>query len=59
MTEPVLKVRDLCVDFSTEEGTVRAVDHLNFDLMPGETLGVIGANGSGGRLAGIDARGQA
>jgi peptide/nickel transport system ATP-binding protein len=53
MAQPVLKVRDLCVDFSTEEGTVRAVDHLNFDLMPGETLGLVGESGCGKSISSL------
>jgi oligopeptide/dipeptide ABC transporter ATP-binding protein len=53
MSDAVLKVRDLCVDFSTEEGNVRAVDHLNFDLMPGETLGLVGESGCGKSISSL------
>ncbi|MER5883470.1 ABC transporter ATP-binding protein [Streptomyces sp. NPDC001941] len=42
-----LSVRDLRVRFSTEDGTVRAVDGLSFDLARGRTLGIVGESGSG------------
>ncbi|MER5551514.1 ABC transporter ATP-binding protein [Streptomyces sp. NPDC002793] len=42
-----LSVRDLRVQFSTEDGTVKAVDGLSFDLERGKTLGIVGESGSG------------
>jgi peptide/nickel transport system ATP-binding protein len=45
--EPVLRVRDLTVSFSSEAGIVRAVRGVSYDLMPGRTLGIVGESGSG------------
>ncbi|MBI4063045.1 MAG: ABC transporter ATP-binding protein [Elusimicrobia bacterium] len=45
--EPVLSVRNLKTHFFTEEGTVRAVDGLSYDLYPGQTLGIVGESGCG------------
>ncbi|MET7900054.1 ABC transporter ATP-binding protein [Streptomyces sp. NPDC005355] len=42
-----LSVRDLYVRFSTEDGVVKAVDGLSFDLERGRTLGIVGESGSG------------
>ncbi|MBY8341384.1 ABC transporter ATP-binding protein [Streptomyces spinosirectus] len=42
-----LSVRDLKVHFSTEDGVVKAVDGLSFDLAKGKTLGIVGESGSG------------
>ncbi|MFC4032643.1 ABC transporter ATP-binding protein [Streptomyces polygonati] len=46
-TAPFLSVRDLHVQFATEDGTVKAVDGLSFALERGETLGIVGESGSG------------
>ncbi|MBQ0828382.1 ABC transporter ATP-binding protein [Streptomyces tagetis] len=45
--EPFLSVRDLRVRFSTEDGIVKAVDGLSFDVERGKTLGIVGESGSG------------
>lgn len=45
--ETILEIKDLCVEFQTVEGTVHAVDHLNYTLHKGEKLGIVGESGSG------------
>jgi oligopeptide/dipeptide ABC transporter ATP-binding protein len=45
--DPVLEIRDLTVEFDTEDGVVHAVTEVTYDLQPGEVLGVIGESGSG------------
>ena len=43
----VLSVRDLRVWFPTDDGLVKAVDGVSYDLDEGETLGIVGESGSG------------
>ena len=43
----ILDVRDLRVSFRTEQGLVRAIDGVSFDVNEGEVLGLAGESGSG------------
>jgi peptide/nickel transport system ATP-binding protein len=47
VAEPLLEVRDLKVQFPTEDGLVKAVDGVSFSIERGQTLGVVGESGSG------------
>jgi peptide/nickel transport system ATP-binding protein len=44
---PILQVENLRVHFPLDEGTVRAVDGVTFELAEGKTLGIVGESGSG------------
>src|SRR5881398_1441976 len=47
MAELLLEVEDLHVHFTTEDGIVRAVDGVSFELERGKVLGIVGESGSG------------
>jgi peptide/nickel transport system ATP-binding protein len=45
--QTILDIRDLDVSFAVEKQDFKAVDHISFSLMPGETLAIVGESGSG------------
>ncbi|MBM4220772.1 MAG: ABC transporter ATP-binding protein, partial [Gammaproteobacteria bacterium] len=50
---PLLRVRDLTVEFHTMDGMVRAVDAVSFDIWPNETVGLVGESGCGKTVTGL------
>jgi len=52
MTQPLLSVRGLRVEFNLMRGNFAAVDGIDFDIMPGEVLGVVGESGAGKSMTG-------
>jgi oligopeptide/dipeptide ABC transporter ATP-binding protein len=47
MTEPVLRIENLTLEFSARGGTVHALRNVSFDVPHGEILGIVGESGSG------------
>ncbi len=47
MSSPILTVDDLRVSFATEDGVVKAVDGVSFELNAGEVLAIVGESGCG------------
>jgi peptide/nickel transport system ATP-binding protein len=43
----IIQIRDLEVEFRTDEGTVNAVKKISFDIPRGKTVGLVGESGSG------------
>jgi NitT/TauT family transport system ATP-binding protein len=46
-SDPILVADDIYVRFDTPEGSITAVDHMSFDVKPGEFVSVIGPSGCG------------
>jgi oligopeptide/dipeptide ABC transporter ATP-binding protein len=53
MVKPLLKVHSLSTHFSTEEGVVRAVENVSFEINPGEILSLVGESGCGKSVTGL------
>jgi len=47
MTSPLISVKNLTLQFKTDEGLVTAVEDVSFDIAAGEVLGLVGESGSG------------
>ncbi len=52
MSDPLLEVRNLRVEFPTRHATLVALDDVSFEIAPGEILGVVGESGAGKSLTG-------
>lgn len=52
MTQPLLEVNNLRVEFPSRHGTLLALDDVSFSIQPGEVLGVVGESGAGKSLTG-------
>ena len=52
MTQALLEVANLKVEFPTRHGTLLALDDISFSIAPGEVLGVVGESGAGKSLTG-------
>lgn len=44
---PILEVRDLAVEFAVDDGKIKVLDGVSFQVVPGQTLGVVGESGCG------------
>ena len=51
--KPLLEVQNLSIHFFTEEGVIRAVENVNFEIYPGEILGLVGESGCGKSVTGL------
>ncbi|PKF49760.1 ABC transporter ATP-binding protein [Enterovibrio nigricans] len=47
MTDPQISIRNLCVDYITDAGDIRAVNNVSFDIGKGEVFGLAGESGCG------------
>jgi peptide/nickel transport system ATP-binding protein len=57
MPEPLLTVRDLTVHFETDDGIVKAVDGVSYDVYRGRALGIVGESGSGKSVSSLTVMG--
>jgi len=47
VNSPLLKIQNLCVDYVTDHGNARAVNNVDLEIYPGETVGLAGESGCG------------
>ncbi|MBQ8305789.1 MAG: ABC transporter ATP-binding protein [Blautia sp.] len=47
MNEPILRIEDLVVHYETRTGVAEAVNNVSLEILPGETLGLVGETGAG------------
>ena len=44
MSENLLEIKDLSIEFRTYDGVVKAINHMSFDVPKGKTVGLVGEN---------------
>lgn len=47
MSEPLLEIKDLSIDFTSGKEIIHALKNISFQIMPGETIAIVGESGSG------------
>ncbi len=47
MMDPILEIKNLCIDFKTNHGNIRACDDVSINFYRGDIIGIIGESGSG------------
>ncbi|MFQ3230513.1 ABC transporter ATP-binding protein [Reinekea sp.] len=45
--QPLLQIKNVCVDYVTDSGNARACNNVSFNIHPGETVGLAGESGCG------------
>jgi peptide/nickel transport system ATP-binding protein len=53
MTEPILRIDDLHIQFKTPRGTLQAVNGISLEVLPGEIFGIVGETGCGKSITGL------
>ena len=57
MSNNILQIKNLITEFSSRNGTVKAVDDVSFSVQEGEIVGVVGESGSGKSVTSLSAMG--
>jgi peptide/nickel transport system ATP-binding protein len=53
MSDPILHIEDLHIEFRTSRESIRALHGVSFDVMPGEIFGIVGETGCGKTITGL------
>ena len=53
MSQKILEVKDLVVEFNTDRGKITAVNGVTFDVHKGRSIGIVGESGSGKSVSGL------